>query len=130
MDENTIANYYGFEVKAIPNAHHRAYMAKIICSHPEYILDRQFLDLRRITKDDGWYYSADLEDFGVYEYSVKWFSDQKTDKDSDGYLYRYRGWFVQIDGFVHHYIKERKDVLPELRKLKRFLREIEGSDAA
>ena len=130
MQEIVLSNVYTFDVKDIPNTHHRAYVAKVIGSHPDYVLNRMFLDLRCSARDNGCHYTAELEDFGVYEFSVKWYKDQKLDKDSDGFMYGYRGWFVQIDGYIHHYIKKRDDVLPELRQLKKIRREIEGDDVA
>ena len=130
VQDITIPTSFFLDVEGIPNARHRVYVAKIIGSHPEYILERQFLDLECTSADNVWYYSAELEDYGVYEYSVKWFSDYKKDEDDDGFLYGYRGWFMVVYGFIHHYIPLRDSVLPELQKLKKYLRKMKGDGAA
>ena len=118
--------FYEFFVRNVPDAHSRVYVAKIVGSDPKYIFSRRFLPLSGAERDDGQEYWTTLDDYGVYERSVKWFADAVDDDDAgrkggDRFLFCNREWFVVLDGVIDHSIQLRRDVLPEVKRIKKFL---------
>ena len=126
--------FYDFFVPASPDAHSRVYVAKILGRDPKYVFKRKFLPLSGSEKDGGQKYWTVLDDYGVYECAVKWFANANDDddadrKDNDRFLFCNRDWFVVMDGAIDHHIQYRCGVLPELEKLKEYLRS-QGGDVA
>ena len=129
MSGITLQNQFHQIIPPMTDAHPHVYVAKILGSHPDYVFARQFLDLECSKSDDGWNFWADLDGYGVYEFSLKWYRDHITCEADKGCMVRFMRWFMVIDGYIDHEIHARKEVLPELRKLKKYIREQElGED--
>ena len=133
MIDTSYPGYCLFSEADRPGAHSKVYAARILGSHPKFVFRRQFVDLRSKVKDDGWQYWFELDEYGVYECGVSWFFDNAK-KDAPPF-FRSRTWFVVMDGVIDHYISGRENVLPELRKLKQYIKEEQeavekGGDAA
>ena len=109
---------YEFKVDKRPGAISKKYVAKILGSHPKYGFQRAFAPLRCTGNcGDALGYAAEVDDFGVYECSVKWFEGIPDGR----FLGRKVTWFVMFDGLVDHEVP-KEEVLEEVKFIKRFLR--------
>ena len=114
-------SFYDFFVKDIPDACTKVYVAKILGKHPEYKYRREFVPLKQYAASDGFDYIADVDDFGVYECSVKRYKD-----GPDGILVeRDRTWFMMFDGVAYKLRAEL--VMDTWRWLENFLEDGEAT---
>ena len=84
---------YDFEVKSNQGTRTSVYVAKIVGEDPEYIYQREFVPMEQRSTKDGCRYEPEIEDYGVYERSVKWFEDKPGGK----FLGRSQKWYLVFD---------------------------------
>ena len=84
---------YDFEVKNEPGTRTSVYVAKIVGEDPHYTYRREFVPVERRTTEDGCRYEPELDDYGVYERSVKWFED----KPGGRFLGKTQHWYLVFD---------------------------------
>ena len=85
---------FGFSLPTIPGQRPEVYFAKILGSDPDFIYRRRFIYLLINDTTDGHFYEPEeLDDYGVYEISVKW----REDKQGGQVLRRERYWFLMIN---------------------------------
>ena len=112
---------YEFYVKEAPDTCAKVYVAKILGGHPDYIYRREFAPLTQFTTPGGFHYMAEVDDFGVYECSVKRYEDEP-----DGDLVeRDRTWFMMFDGVAYQLKPEL--VMDTWRWLENFLEDGEAT---
>lgn len=78
----------------------KTYVAKITSPHPDYILNRCFLDQWANTNPRWNLYTYLLTSEGIYEISVKHFDT------AGNYLLRERKWLVYYGGEIYEYENE------------------------
>lgn len=117
--------YITFNVEQIPDLKQKAYVAKLIGKHPTYRYKRLFCNLTgthtKIKNKPVIRYTADVDDYGVYECCIKFFW-----KDSKDYIIRRRTFFCMYDG--ERYDINSSQVLPAIEWIHRYLRDY-NSDA-
>lgn len=84
---------YDFEVKVSPNVRACTYVAKIVGEDPTYKYRREFVPMVQREIADGYRYEPELDDYGVYERSIKWYED----KPNGRFLGRNRQWYLVFD---------------------------------
>ena len=114
---------YDFEVKRSPGRRAQVYVAKVVGEDPGFIFKRKFATLEQHRTKDGYRYEPELDDFGVYERSVKWFEDKPGGK----FLGRNRTWYLVFDCMPVPI--PPWNVTDTLRWLSRFLAYRGGDDA-
>lgn len=126
MADMCCPGYCSFFVLDRPGAYRKVYVAKILGDDPQYVFERQFVDLHAKDKDGGRLYWFELDEYGLYEFGLKWYRDGS--KKGDAPLSCSRTRFVVMDGAIDHYVYRTSSVLPELEKLKRYIRIQEAAD--
>ena len=108
---------YDFEIKDEPGIRTDVYVAKIVGEHPDYIYRREFVIVNQHATADGHRYEPELDDYGVYECSVKSFEDRPGGR----FLGRSRQWFLLFD--CAPYEIPEQTVMDTWRWLSKFLAE-------
>ena len=106
---------YDFKVTLSPDTCIRAYVAKIVGEDQKYKYKRKFVHLHSRKTAEGYQYEPDLDDYGVYELSIKYYENIPDGR----YLGRYQRWYLVFDGMDVPLAKEA--VLHTCRWLNMYL---------
>ena len=88
---------YDFEVNVSPGERACIYVAKIVGEDPKYNYRREFVPMVQRKIEDGYQCEPELEDYGIYERSIKWFED----KPNGRFRGRCQEWYLVFDCYPY-----------------------------
>lgn len=113
---------YEFTVRKEPGTRTEVYVAKLIGEDPTYIYRREFVPLEQRMTEDGFLYAPELDSYGVFECSIKWYEDIPDGK----FLGRGQRWYLVFDSTPYRI--PPWTVTDTLRWLSKFLAAKGGDD--
>lgn len=97
-------------IRRIPDTICRIYLAEITGKHSLYHFARSFYVMQYSYSKDEIYCSAELPEYGVFEFCSKWYDNNKT------LVRQEHQWFVVFEGC--YYELDKSDVLFTLFNLR------------
>ena len=107
---------YEFVAQEFPGTQLQVYAAQIQGPDPNYVFKRRFLELWSYKVENGLECEADLNECGIYEFSIRWLAAGKSSEDQ----HRVRWWGLVYDGAF--YPIPREDVMVVWHWLQEYLR--------